>query len=138
MSFRIRRTLARSLTIIPAILLFHAGVAAAEGPGDDFMQQQRDLLAGRRIATATAPSGGHYSSGKGRSTGDAQESARQLLLGVSPDGLRPDVSRVSGNRVYGDAQVLARQLLLGTRDTPPAGSRRQSHPALTRRASSSR
>jgi hypothetical protein len=138
MSLRIIRTLACSLTILPAVLLFHTGVASAADPVDDFMQQQRDLLAGRRIAPVTAPSSAHHSSGEERSTGDAQESARWLLLGVAPDRLRPDASRASGDRVYGDAQLLARQLLLGSRGAPPAGSRRQSHPTLTQRASSGR
>lgn len=138
MSFRIIRTLARSLTIVPAVLLFHAGVAAAADSADDFMQQQRDLLAGRRIAPVTAPSSARHSSGEDRPTGDAQESARRLLLGVAPDRLRPEASRSSGDRRYGDAQLMARQLLLGSRGAPPEGSWRQSHPPLTQRASSSR
>jgi hypothetical protein len=137
MSFRIIRMLARWQTIVPAVLAFHIGVAAAAGSADDFMQQQRDLLAGRRIATTAAPSVAQHRSGEGSSTGDAQESARELLLGVAPGRLRPDVSRVSRDRVYGDAQMLARQLLLGNRGAPPAGARRQSHhPALTQRATS--
>lgn len=138
MSRNIIRTLARSLTILSAVLLFQTGVAAAADSVDDFMQQQRDLLAGRRIAPVTAPSSARHSSGEERATGDAQESARQLLLGVAPDRLRPDASRASGGRVYGDAQLLARQLLLGGRAALPAGSWRQSHPPVTQRASSSR
>ncbi|HEY2340493.1 MAG TPA: hypothetical protein VGH75_08190 [Steroidobacteraceae bacterium] len=60
-----------------------------------------------------------------RSTGDAQESARRLLLGVTTPASgqqQPDLSRATNKHVHGDAQVLAREVLLGRHDAVAAGS----------------
>jgi hypothetical protein len=121
MSSRITWPFARSFTIVAAVLLFRIGAAAAANSVDDVLQQQRDLLAGRP-ATVAALFSEQRSAGEDGPPGDAQESARRLLLGVTPGQLHPGVSTASGDRIYGDAQVLARHLLLGNRGALPAGS----------------
>jgi hypothetical protein len=73
----------------------------------------------------SAPTSAQRSTGEVKSTGDAQEQARRVLLAVptrnsSPQ--QPHVSRASGDRVYGDAQAQARHVLLGRGDAPAAGS----------------
>lgn len=133
MSSRTITTFARSLVLVSSALLFHMGAAAAASSVDDMLEQQRALLAGK-TATVSAPSSAQRSVGEERSTGDAQDFARRLLLGVTPGQLHPAASRVSGDRVYGDAQVLARQLLLGARGAPLAGSRLHLKPPATGRA----
>ncbi len=123
MSPRTIRAFAHSLTLVPLALFFHIGAAAAAGSVDDLLEQQRAYLAGR-ATTMSAPASAQRSTREARSTGDAQEHARRLLLDVptrTSSSQRPDVSRASGNRVYGDAQVLARHVLLGRGDAP-AGS----------------
>lgn len=106
------RAFARSLMLVPLAFFFHAGSAAAgETP------------------TVAAPNAQH-SAGARRVTGDAQESARQLLLGVTshaPILPTPDVSNAQNaqrnarvTRVRGDAQESARQLLLGATTHTPA------------------
>lgn len=121
MSSRITWPFARSFTIVPAVLLFRIGAAAAADSVDELLQQQRDLLAGR-TATVAALSNEQRSAGEDGPPGDAQDSARRLLLGVTPGQLHPGVSTASGDRVYGDAQVLARRLLLVNRAALRAGS----------------
>src|ERR1700752_2037320 len=121
-SHRPIRAFVRSLTLVPVALVAHIGAAAAGGSVDDLLEQQRALLSGRATAFS-APTGAQHWEVK--STGDAQEQARQVLLAVPARNSSPQpphVSRASGDRVYGDAQALARRVLLGRGDAPAAGS----------------
>jgi hypothetical protein len=121
MSSRTTGPLARFFTVTPAVLLFSIGTAvAAPHSVDDVLQQQRDLLAGRPAAIAHSSSGERSAQEKGP-PGDAQQSAKQLLLGGTPGQLHPGVFTARGDRGRGDAQVLARRLLLGNPGAP-AGS----------------
>ena len=94
------RAFARALNLAPLALIVHVGAAAAgETP------------------TASPPANAQHSA---RVMGDAQESARQVLLGVTsraPALPTPDASNAPnaqhGARARGDAQESARQLLLG-------------------------
>jgi len=120
---------ARSITVVPVALILHIGAAAAADSAN-VMQQQGPSPAGR-TATALAPQNTHLSASAVRVTGDAQESARQLLQGVTTQApALHDVSRApnaqrstSAVRLTGDAQESARQLLQGvttrTRPRPP-------------------
>jgi hypothetical protein len=120
MSSPTNRAIIGSLTLVPAVLLFHMSSAAAA----DFLEHQRELLSGRPPAVSAplnTPPGARQAS----PAGDAQESARQLLSGVKPrtaDQTQPGRSPAAGHRVYGDAQMLARHLLTGGRDARSAGS----------------
>jgi len=94
-SHRTIRAFARSLTLVPAALLLHIGAAVASDSPESPVQASVQRSAERV-----------------RPTADAQELARQLLLGVrsaSPTA-QPTARAV---RPTGDAQELARQLLLG-------------------------
>ena len=97
------RAFARALNLAPLALIVHVGAAAAgETP------------------TASPPANAQHGA---RARGDAQESARQLLLGAthSTAGPSPEVSRTNGSRRHGDAQLYAQHLLLGRRDGAEAG-----------------
>ena len=99
-------------TLVSLALIFHIGIAA----GAESAEQHSDLRA-RAAPTGSAPPSAQRSV---KARGDAQESAKRLLLGVTT--LPPsEVSTAKGHRVHGDAQVHAQQLLLGRRDAPVAG-----------------
>jgi hypothetical protein len=121
MSTRNIRASACSLTIVPAIFLFHIGAAGAAG---DAQGLARTMLLGVTVpAVAAAPNEQRGASTAGRT--DAQGLARRMLLGVtsrSPGLTATGAQRVSGNRAHGDAQVLAHQALIGRRDARTTGS----------------
>ena len=126
MSLHIMKFLGRPLSVISVALLIHVGGAVAADSAGDVQQQARDLLTGR-IATQSAPSSEPRAERAVRSTGDAQELARRVLLGVADSGVqgtkpiaRPDSAAAPvGFSVQksvlarGDAQAMARRLLLG-------------------------
>jgi hypothetical protein len=100
-SHRAIRAFARSLTLVPAALLLHIGAAVASDSPESPVQASAQRSAERL-----------------RPTADAQELARQLLLGVpsAPPTAQPAARAV---RPTGDAQELARQLLLGITTRTP-------------------
>ena len=130
MSLHIVKFLSPPLVLISAALLIHVGGAVAADFAGDAQQQARELLAGR-IATRSAPSE-RRAEGALRSTGDAQELARRLLLGVTDSGVqgikpitRPDdaaapveLTAQKSVLAHGDAQATARRLLLGQANAP--------------------
>jgi hypothetical protein len=122
MSSRTITTLAHSLTLVPAALILHSGAAAAANSVDNLLEQQRAVLAGRVVAVSV-PANAHHAQSM-RSTDDAQEHARRLLLDL-PSRARAErqlaASGARGSWVYGDAQVLAQHLLAG-RSSAAAGS----------------
>src|SRR3977135_2975135 len=86
MPLHIEKFLSPPLALISAALLIHVGGAvAADSPGDA-QQQERELLAGG-MANQSAPSE-RRAEGAVRPTGDAQERARRLLLGVTDSGVQ--------------------------------------------------
>lgn len=126
MSLRIMKFPGRPLSVILAAVLIHVGGAVAADSAGDVQQQARDLLTGR-IATRSAPPSEPRAQRAVRSTGDAQELARRVLLGVTDSGVpgtrpitRPDsaaapveFSAQKSVLAHGDAQAMARRLLLG-------------------------
>ena len=82
MSRQIINPFSRSLSIASAALLIHIGSAAAAAPQNDFQRQVSAVLAG----TGATHSSLRADSARDEATGtkiDAQEFARQLLLGWS-------------------------------------------------------
>jgi hypothetical protein len=107
MSFHSSRTLVRSLIPALAAALLHIGTAAAS----DYLRAGVQPDSRRNVGLI-------------RASGDAQEQARELLLGVR-SALPPTAqSAVKAERSNGDAQESARQLLLGV--TTPASGPQQS------------
>lgn len=109
-----------SLILASAALLIHIGVATAADSKGDIPQQAKESLAG---TTKT-----HYALQAGKElspTPDAQELARQLLLGSHPShgastetklnaaGTTGETQTQKHPRSYGDAQAAAQELLLG-------------------------
>ena len=78
MSRQTSNALGRSLAIAAATLLLHIGSAAAAAPRDDFQSQVSAVLTG----TGATRSALRANDGTGTKV-DAQEFARQLLLGWS-------------------------------------------------------
>jgi len=113
------------LALISAALLIHVGGAVAADSAGDAQQQARELLAGRIATQSAAPE--RRAEGAVRPTGDAQELARRVLLGVTDSGAqgtkpitRPDNAAApvaltvqKSVLAHGDAQAMARRLLLG-------------------------
>ena len=126
MSLHIVKFLSRSLSLIAAALLVHVGVVVAADSAGDVQQQMRELLAGK-IAPRSQPPSERRADRAVRPTGDAQELARRVLLGVTESGVqgtksitRPDnaaapVEFTDQKSVlfHGDAQAMARRILLG-------------------------
>ncbi len=124
MSLHIVKFLSRSF--IAAALLVHVGGAVAADSAGDVQQQIRELLAGK-IATRSQPPAERRADRAVRPTGDAQELARRILLGVTESGVqgtksttRPDnaaapveFTEQKSVLLHGDAQAMARRLLLG-------------------------
>jgi hypothetical protein len=122
------RHLVTSLVRVPLIaasLLLSIGTAAAADPTDG-VQQMRALLAGRvatHAASASAPQP------VTKQVGDAQQFARELLLGITESNAQPafpatpsEVRRpaaiyAKSLLAHGDAQEMARRLLLGRAST---------------------
>jgi hypothetical protein len=82
MSRQITNAFVRSLSIASATLLVHIGGAAAAAPQDDFQSQVSAVLAGTG-ATHSAPRANSAADEATGPRGDAQQFARQLLLGWS-------------------------------------------------------
>ena len=82
MSMHITQSLSRALPIAAAALFIQIGSAAAASPQVDFQRQVRDVLTGSIAAQAT-PHSDADAANAARSNPDAQEFARQLLLGRS-------------------------------------------------------
>jgi len=106
--------------LIAAVFVLSIGRAAAADSTDN-LEQMRALLAGH-VPTHSAPASAPERAEK--QVGDAQQFARQLLLGITksnardavpatPSGAsRPDA--IPAKRLaHGDAQAMARRLLLG-------------------------
>jgi hypothetical protein len=103
-----------------ALVLSIGGAAAADST--DNLQQIRELLAGR-VATHAAPASAPGPAVK--QVGDAQQLARELLLGIAKsnaraavpatlsDARRRDAVPAKGLLAHDDAQAIARRLLLG-------------------------
>jgi hypothetical protein len=126
MSLHIVKFLGRPWSLIAAAFLINVGSPVAADSAGDVQQQMRELLAGR-VATQSAPPSERRADRAQSGTGDAQEFARRLLLGVSDSGAegiepttRPDsagapvqLSVQKGVLVRGDVQAMARRLLRG-------------------------
>src|SRR5579875_3766507 len=82
MSIHITESLSRALPIAAAALFLQMGGAVAASPQVDFQQQVRDVLTGS-IATHALRHSDADPASAGHSNADAQEFARQLLLGWS-------------------------------------------------------
>ena len=108
MSFHNSRTLVRSLTPALAAVLLHIATAAA----------------GDYTETVVQPDS-QRSTGLMRPTGDAQEQAREILLGVTSAPHPTAQSAVNTRGSRGDAQESARGLLLGV--TTPASGHEQTY-----------
>ena len=114
---RTNKVFARFLTVVPAAFVLYSGAAMAANSVDDLLGQTRAVLAGTPAAVSTVSSVRH-STAETRSGGDAQESARRLLLGVTtrpPRLPQTGVSRAKEKAVHEDAQVQAQHLLLARR-----------------------
>jgi len=122
MSSRTIRTFAHPLKLAATGVLLYIGAAGASESPDNLLQQQRDLLAGTP-ARLSAPAHAPGAAGADRSTGDAQELARRLLLGITapPAAQLGTAHATTWERPFhGDAQQLAREVLIGYRDMPAA------------------
>ncbi len=115
-----------SLILASAALLIHISVATAADSKGDIPQQAKESRAGT-IKAHYAPQDGKVPS----PTPDAQELARQLLLGSRPSrGASTDPKPAAGTagetqtqkhpRAYGDAQRAAQELLQGQHPASPA------------------
>ena len=105
--------------------LVHIGAAAAGNSAGDVQQQVRDLLSGRSQAQFGAPAE-QNTDRTAKSPGDAQDSARRLLLGLTdstgpdsramarPENAAAQVSSAVQRNTHGydDAQAMARSLIL--------------------------
>jgi hypothetical protein len=121
----LRKSVTQLLGLAPMALIVHISAAAAANPLNDRADEQRAGLSGES-ATVQAPVSAPRSLKVARSTGDAQQQAREMLLGIhagTPSGPHSS-SKVA--RSTGDAQQQAREMLLGmhagTRSGPAAAS----------------
>ena len=118
-----KKSVARSLGLVPLALIVHIGAAAAANSANDPVEQLRALLSGRPAATS-APASAPRSAKATRSIGDAQQQAREVVLAIPagmPSAPRPYASKPSRDRASGDAQAQARQVILGRIGVPKAG-----------------
>jgi hypothetical protein len=111
--------------LMAAALALRIGSAAAGDPTDG-VQQMRDVLAGR-VATHAASASTPETTVK--QVGDAQQLARELLLGITDsnaraavpatpsEGRRPKAISAKSLLAHDDAQEMARRLLLGRAST---------------------
>ena len=126
MTIRITQSLSRALPIAAAVLFLQIGSAAAASPQGDIQEQMRKILSGS-VATHTIHPSESRSTDVVASDPDAQEFARQLLLGWSAShhlghakATKPRLQAAavaSGQtpRSDGDFQSTVRQSLLGAR-----------------------
>jgi hypothetical protein len=123
MSFA-QKSLAGLLSMVPFALNVHIGAAAAASPMNDRTEELRALLSGRPVAaaaTASAPRG----SKAGRSFGDAQQQARDVVLAVrarTPSAPPSYASKPSRGRTRTDAQAQAQEVILGRVGASKAGA----------------
>jgi hypothetical protein len=126
MSLHNAKLFIRPLVLASAALVVHIGAASAADSNGDIQQQMKDLLAGT-ITAHSSPQSISRDDKVTRSTGDAQELAKQLLLGKTgsrvedtgtlkqseaagtPAKTEPRKWRVA----YGDVQAAMGQVLLG-------------------------
>ena len=130
-----------SLILASAALLIHISVATAADSKGDIPQQAKESRAGTTKA--------HYALQDGKvssPTPDAQELARQLLLGSHPSfgastDPKPNAAGTAGEtqtqkhpRAYGDAQGAAQELLLGqhpaSHASPPGDTGPEKRPVV--------
>ena len=125
MSPRFTRFFIHPLALLPAAFLVHIGAAVAGDSAGDVQQQVRDLLSGRSQAQFGAPAE-QSTDRTAKSPGDAHDSARRLLLGLTestgpgravarPENAAAQVSSAVHRNTHGhdDAQATARSLILG-------------------------
>ena len=118
------RHLATSFVRVPLIAAAMVLSIGSAAPADstDNLQQIRGLLAGR-VATHAAPAWAPEPAVK--QVGDAQQLAREVLLGITKSNARaavpatqseappPDAISAKGLPVHDDAQAMMRRLFLG-------------------------
>jgi hypothetical protein len=123
MSIHIRKSFTRSSSLIAAAFLIRIGTAMAADPAGDVQQQMRELLAGKSATRLALTSEGH-DGGTPIPGADAQELARQLVLGVTDSRIKgteavtPPANAEAPNDsilVQGYAQTMAQRLVLGVR-----------------------
>jgi hypothetical protein len=117
----LRKSVTQLLGLAPMALIVHISTAAAANPLNDRADQQRAWLSGKS-ATVSAPVSAPRTTKVARSTGDAQQQAREMLLGLhagTPSGPR----NLNVARSTGDAQQQAREMLLGLHAGTPSGPR---------------
>jgi hypothetical protein len=134
MSPRFTRFFTHPWAFLAAALLVHIGAAAAGDSAGDVQQQVRDLLTGRSQAQFGVPAE-QSTDRTAKSPGDAHDSARRLLLGLTesagpgsramarPESVAAHVSPAVARdvHVYDDAQAMARSLILGRSNTATGG-----------------
>jgi hypothetical protein len=133
MSPRFTRFFTHPLALLPAAFLVHIGAAAAGDSAGDVQQQVRDLLSGRSQAQFRAPAE-QSTDRTAKSPGDAHDSARRLLLGLTesrgpggaiarPGNAGAQVSSAVQRNTHGydDAQATARSLILDRSNAATGG-----------------
>ena len=134
MSPRFTRFFTHPLALLPAAFLVHIGAAVAGDSAGDVQQQVRDLLSGRSQAQFGAPAE-QSADRTAKSPGDAHDSARRLLLGLTestgpgsramarPENAAAQVSSAVQRNTHGyhDAQATARSLILGRSNAATGG-----------------
>lgn len=121
------------LALLPAAFLVHIGAAAAGDSAGDVQQQVRDLLSGRSQAQFGAPAA-QSTDRSAKYPGDAHDSARRLLLGLTestgpgramarPENAAAQVSSAVHRNTHGydDAQATARGLIMGRSNAATGG-----------------
>jgi hypothetical protein len=117
----LKKSVTQLLGLAPMALIVHISAAAAANPLNDRADEQRAWLSGKS-ATVSPPASAPRSSKVARATDDAQQQAREMLLGIhagTPSG--PRSSTVA--RSTGDAQQQAREMLLGIHAGTHSGPR---------------
>jgi len=113
------KSVTQLLGLAPMALIVHISAAAAANPLNDRADEQRAWLSGES-ATVQAPVSAPRSLKVARSTGDAQQQAREMLLGIHA-GTPPEPRSSKVARSTGDAQQQAREMLLRIHAGTPSG-----------------
>ena len=116
----LKKSVTQLLGLAPMALIMHISAAAAANTLNDRADEQRALLSSE-LATVSAPVSAPRSSKVARPSGDAQQQAREMLLGIhagTPSGPHSS-SKVA--RSTEDAQQQAREMLLGMHAGTPSG-----------------
>jgi hypothetical protein len=103
-------------------LIVHISTAAAANPLNDRADQQSAWLSGKS-ATVSAPVSAPRTTKVARSTGDAQQQAREMLLGMHAGTPSRPYSSSKVAQTTSDAQQQAREMLLGLHAGTPSGPR---------------